>query len=138
MSKTIHGYVACPTHGCDQIASVLKTSGTRNQYYTRCPECGCDQRNGSRHQKWIADNMRPSHAEIKEPAVAQASAPMPEEPALPPATENTQRPDVTRPARPDTSPGEVTQPVKTSKATRMGVLGFAGMIFGGLVGLCIA
>ena len=126
--KPIMGYVPCPTPGCEEIASVLKTSGTRTQFYTRCPECGCDQRNGKKHQQWIQDTMKPSADALKAPQPAPEATPKP-------APVTVQMPEETRPSRPIAPSTQEEAKPKPRKIAKAATFGFFGMIFGGLIGL---
>jgi len=122
--KVVMGYVKCPVSGCSEFASVMKTAGTRTQFYTRCPECGCDQRNGQRQQNWIKDNMQPKKELLQ---ATEPVAPVVEQKEPEPAS----GPDPVRPPRP------VENKPKTTKTAKVGIFAVFGLVFGGLCGLAI-
>lgn len=76
----IKGYVKCQTKGCTEICTVhavgehkAQTTGEvpknkrrLGQLYTICPVCKTNQSSGEKVQKWLADAMRPTAAELIE------------------------------------------------------------------------
>lgn len=67
----IKGYIACPTHGCDEICTVHavgehklieggeppKNKRRLGQLYTICPSCKTNQSAGKPFQDWLHNNM---------------------------------------------------------------------------------
>ncbi|TKE90288.1 hypothetical protein FCV53_15540 [Vibrio sp. F12] len=67
----IKGYIACPTHGCDEICTVHavgehklieggeppKNKRRLGQLYTICPSCKTNQSAGKPFQDWLHNHM---------------------------------------------------------------------------------
>ncbi|MEZ8436272.1 hypothetical protein AB6D90_07310 [Vibrio splendidus] len=67
----IKGYIACPTHGCDEICTVHavgehklieggeppKNKRRLGQLYTICPSCKINQSAGKPFQDWLHNHM---------------------------------------------------------------------------------
>ncbi|MFA0098243.1 hypothetical protein AB4406_24500 [Vibrio splendidus] len=67
----IKGYIACPTHGCDEICTVHavgehklieggeppKNKRRLGQLYTICPSCKTNQSAGKPFQDWLQNHM---------------------------------------------------------------------------------
>ncbi|CAH6903414.1 conserved hypothetical protein [Vibrio chagasii] len=74
----IKGYIACPTHGCDEICTVHavgehklieggeppKNKRRLGQLYTICPSCKTNQSAGKPFQDWLHNHMVSSPEQV--------------------------------------------------------------------------